>query len=125
MSKALKKEAITMTVGMVVLCAIMLAVFAVLGYYDSRALLGALLGGTYAVINFILLGITVQLSTKKKSAKAAQSFMGASYTLRLVLTAAVVIIGIKVDIFNYVAVFIPLFFPRIVIFFSNILRKEE
>ncbi|MEG2038864.1 MAG: ATP synthase subunit I [Oscillospiraceae bacterium] len=125
MSEVLKKEAITMTIGIVVLCAIMLAIFSVLGYYDSTALYGAMLGGGFAIVNFILLGITVQKVTKKSSPKSAQSFQSASYALRLILTAAVVIIGIKVDIFNYLTVFIPLFFPRIVIFFSNILRKEE
>ncbi len=125
MSQVLKKEAITMAIGVAVLCVIMLAAFAVLGYYDTSALLGAVLGGSFAVFNFILMGITVQMATKKSSAKDAQALMGISYAVRLALSAVIVIIGIKVDAFNYITVFLPLFFPRLVIFISNLIRKEE
>ena len=59
-SAAVKKETGHIALGVAALTAVMLAIFWIFGAMDASVLWGALLGSGYAVLNFFLLGITVQ-----------------------------------------------------------------
>lgn len=100
--------------------AVMLIVFLVLNKIDYTVLLGSLVGAGYAVLNFFLMGLAVQRSVLKKTPEEAKLVLQNSYTKRLLLLVAVVIIGIKVPYFNWITVVVPQFFPRITIFFKTL-----
>jgi hypothetical protein len=70
------------------------------------------------------LGLSVQIAADSKPNKA-QGALGLSYAVRFLLTGIVVYIGIKLPVFNYVAVVIPLVFPRIVILGIHLIRRGK
>ena len=106
----------------VLLRAVMEAVFLVLGKWDYTVLLGNILTGIAGVLNFLLMGITVQKAVEKEE-KAARAAMKVSQMYRTLFMLVVVIIGVVAPCFNIWAVIIPLFFPRIAIAIRPILDK--
>ena len=106
----------------VLLSAVMEAVFLVLGKWDYIVLLGNILTGIAGVLNFLLMGITVQKAVEKEE-KAARAAMKVSQMYRTLFMLVVVIIGVVAPCFNIWAVIIPLFFPRIAIAIRPILDK--
>lgn len=108
--KEIKKIAL-ITLGAI---CVMVAVFAVCGYFSWGVVLSGFLGGAVAILNFFLLAVSVEKSLSKGS-RAAQGFMGVSYLLRMALIAAVIIFAIKNEYLNYLAAAIPLIFPQIII----------
>ena len=107
-----------------ILSALMQAVFLVLGRWNITVLLGNALGGGVAVLNFFLMGLTVQKAVvlDEKEAKSAMKVSQLYRNLMLIVTA---VVGIAVSIFNSIAVIVPLFFPRIAISLSGILKGKE
>ena len=109
-----KRESLYIATAVVILSMLMEAVFLVTGYWDLTVLWGNLLGGGVAVLNFFLMGLTVQKALNKDEKEAA-AMMKFSQTYRLLLIAAAAGVGALVPVFNVFAVIIPLFFPRIAI----------
>ena len=97
-----------------ILSALMEAVFLVIGKWDYTVLLGNILTAAASVLNFFLMGITVQ-SALNKEEKEAKTAMKVSQLYRLLLMLIVVIIGVVAPCFNIWAVIIPVFFPRVAI----------
>ncbi len=109
----MKKDILQIVAGTAVLCAVMDIVFFAVGRLDIAVLLGTLIGFTCAVLNFCFLALTVSKAVSK--GKAAGGYMGISYLVRLFTIAAVIIFAIKSPYVNYVAVAVPLLFPRVII----------
>lgn len=100
----------------IILSVIMEAFFLIIGMWDYKVLLGNIFGGTIAVINFLLMGITVQKAVMKDEKGAAAS-MKLSQTLRNLMLLIAAVLAITLPFFNGAAAIIPLFFPRIAIAF--------
>ena len=124
LSKKLFNDVIKMAIGIYALSLVMVLIFALLGYFDITVIFGALLGATVCILNFFFLAVTVQKSVSKEAGRA-KAGMGTSYILRMLLIAVTIIAGIKLSYFNYVAVFIPFFFPRIVIMVINYFDNKK
>lgn len=118
--QAVKDETRHIAIGVGAMCAVMLVVFAVIGRFDYTVLLGAVLGGGFAVLNFFLMALAVQRSVSQRDPAKAKKITQSSYTKRLLLLAAVLVVGIKVPYFHWVATIVPLFFPRITIFIMTL-----
>ena len=110
--------------SVLILSALMQAVFLAVGAWDGAVLLGNLLGGAVAITNFFLMGLTVQAATAKdeKSAKAA---MRSSQSLRTVFLFAAAALGVLLPCFDTIASLLPLFFPRIAIFFRPLVGRKK
>lgn len=106
------------------LSAVMQAVFLIIGRWNYTVLLGNLLSGVFSVINFLLMGITVQIAVENEE-KSAANKMKLSQTLRSLMMGLVLIVGIFVPVFNTVAVVIPIFFPRIGVGMRSLFMKKE
>ena len=117
------RETAYIAAGVILLSAVMEAVFLVGGWWDYTVLLGNLLGGIAAVLNFFLMGITVQKAVTKEE-KEAKDIVKLSQTLRMFMQLAFAVIGFLFDVFNVIAVLIPLFFPRIAIMFRPMFDKK-
>lgn len=129
---------------------VMLIVFALLKKIDYTVVLGALLGTCAAVGNFFLLGLSVQKAADMMKgvemppepeetddgeeapaaplppeiAQAKQK-MQLSYTGRLILMAAVGILGLALPCFHAVATVLPFLFPRVIIHLWNLQQNKQ
>lgn len=134
-----------------ILSAVMEAVFLALGFWDYRVLLGNILGAIGAVLYFFLMGLTVQKAVERDRHdstavsdqtvsedgeasdiqepealhKDARQLMAASQTLRMLMLIIIAVIGALLDCFNLVAVLIPFFFPRIAVMLRPLFMKGE
>jgi hypothetical protein len=108
----------------VIFSVIMQAVFLIIGKWDVTVLLGNLLGGVAVILNFFLMGITVQKAVSKEE-KEAKSLMRTSQTARLFMMFLFVVIGVTAPIFNTWSSIIPLVFPRIAMALKPIADKRS
>lgn len=113
--KAIWKETVHITLGVVVLSVLMQLVFLLIGKWDMTVLCGTLLGSTYSILNFFILGLTVQKVANEGNEKQGKNWMQFSYSCRMMGTMLVVFMGLSMPWFNWVAVFLPQLFPRITI----------
>lgn len=103
---------------------LMQAVFLCIGQWDYTVLLGNLWSGFFAVLNFLLMGITVQKAIEQ-SEQDAKTMIKASQSLRMVMQVAVAAIGAALPIMNIFAVLIPLFFPRIAVMLRPLFDRKN
>ena len=108
------KETKYIAVFVFLLSAIFQAVFLIISKWDLNVLFGNILSASASVLNFFLMGLTVQKAVLKDE-KGAKATMKLSQTYRTLFLAVVLIIGLSVPCFNKIAVIIPLFFPRLAI----------
>lgn len=118
------KETLYISAWVLILSIITQAVFLIIQRWDYTVLLGNLLSGTASVLNFFLMGLTVQKAVTKeeKEAKTALKF---SQLYRFLLLIIIVIIGIVAPCFNNWTVIIPIFFPRIALLFRPLIDKAK
>ena len=103
---------------------LMQAVFLVIGKWHYTVLLGNLLGGSVAVFNFFLMGLTVQRAVKMEE-KDAKTAIKAPQSLRMVMLFVVAAVGVLLPCFHTVSVLIPLLFPRIAIALQPIFTSKK
>lgn len=121
---AVARETKYISCWVVILSIIMQVIFIITKHWDYRVLLGNLLSGTFAIMNFFLMGMTVQ-SAVEKDEKDARAQIRASQSMRTFMLFAVAAIGVLVPVFNTWASIIPLFFPRIAIALRPLFKIEE
>lgn len=125
---AVKSETKRIAIGVLAMSVIMEIVFLILGRFDYTVLLGNLLGGGWAILNFFIMALAVQKSVQKETPQEAKLVLQNSYTKRLLCVVVILLIGIKVQYFNWISVILPLVFPRITIAIVKLpifQRKEE
>lgn len=101
----------------------MQAVFLILRKWDITVLLGNLLSYVAVVLNFLMMGITVQNAINKEEKDARQNIR-ASQSLRTFFLFTVAALGALLPVFNVWATLIPLFFPRIAFMVRPLFNKE-
>lgn len=130
--KAVIHETVRIAVGVSAMVAVMIAVYAVIGKFRTNVLLGGLYTGLVTVMNFFIMGLTVQSVAEKAAEKERteeemeslkkrmKAKMQVSYSYRMIFMFAMVIIGITVFEFDALATILPLVFPRFVITVLNL-----
>lgn len=120
LSPALKKETVRLSVMVAAGVVLMILVFLIAHLivpekvpFDYRVILGGLGGGFIAVLNFFLMGLTVQKVANTEDPDLAKNRMKASYSRRMLLQMAWVVIAIVAPIFQPVAGIVPLLFPSL------------
>lgn len=106
-----------------ILSLLMQAVFLVIGKWDFSVLLGNLLTSFAVIVNFLLMGITVQNALEKEE-KEAKNLMRMSQMYRFLFLLVVIVVGVVLSCFNTWAVIIPVFFPRIAVMFRHFFDKN-
>ncbi len=112
---AVKKELLHIALGTGVGVAVMLVVFALLGRFDTSVLLAGVLGGVIAVLNFLLLGVTVQKVAAQAEEERGRKIMQFSYSIRMLLMLLWIILAVSLPALNWVAAALPLLMPRLTI----------
>lgn len=124
LDKTVKNETLYISTWVLIFSLLMQAVFLIIGKWDYTVLLGNLLGAVAAILNFLLLGITVQ-SVVGKNEKEIKSKYRLSQFARLIGIAGVIILGVLLPCFNMWAVIISVvFFARIAFLFRPLFDKK-
>lgn len=121
--KTVKKETIYIAVWAVLLSLLMQSVFLIIGKWNYTVLLGNILGAATAVLNFLAMGMTMQIAVKKDE-KSAKDTVKLSHTVRSTAIVIIAVIGVTVPVFNIITVLVSLFFPRIAIFVRPLVDKN-
>ena len=111
--KVILQETLFIGVFALVFSVIMQVVFLFLKHWDYTVLLGNILGAAASVLNFFLLGLSVQKATSSGDVKYAKNHMKMSQAARMFFLVVIGVIGAAVSCFNIWATLISLFFPRI------------
>ncbi len=125
--KFIVKETVTVAVGVGICAAVMIGVFALLGYFDWKVLVGGIIGGVLAVANFFFMAISASLAAdkaQKQDVKGGQALMRNSYTLRLVVLFVILFACAKGGIANPIALVLPLIFVRPVLTLAEFFKKK-
>lgn len=120
-------ETLIILIGQIIGVAIMFAMFALLGKFDSRVLLGGLVGGVLAVLHFFSLAIVATLAADKAEAQdvaGGQKLVKAAYPIRLLALAGLLFVCAKSGYFHVVALVVPLAFTRPTITVAEFFRKK-
>lgn len=122
--KTVRRETGYITLWTAVFSLLMEAVFLIVQKWDFTVLWGNLLGASAAVLNFFLMGITVQKAVERES-KQASLMMKLSQGLRLLMLLAAGVLGAALSCFNLLATLIPLFFPRIAVALRPLFEPKQ
>jgi len=118
-----------MMLGSAVCTGIVQLVFLVVGMWDNTVLFGGLWGFFITVLNFFIMSVALQKAMATGDEQQAKMKLQASYTGRMLLLVALMIVGIVVPFMHWAPVLISVFFPRVVItvrgLISAVRNREE
>ena len=125
-----KKELKRILCGTAICTAVMWVVFAALGLvgwvrFDLKLVLSSLVGDAVAVGNFAGICLMVQKVIDEQDEKRRKAQLQASYNIRMLIQAVWVIVAIGAPCFQPFAGVLPLFFPRITIYYLQITGKYK
>ena len=124
--KIVLQETAYMIIGQLALSAIMVGIFAALGKYNLAVLLSALAGSLVITGNHFFMAITVNLAIDRASrgeVEQAQKSLRLSSTVRLLVMAGLLFLGIKLGA-NVLALVLPLAFSRPILMVAEFFRKK-
>ena len=91
--------------------------------FDYTTILAGIIGGGVAVLNFFLVGISVQNIAATEDQDLAKKKMKTSYSQRMALQLIWVVIAIAAPCFYFVAGILPLLFPSLGIKLMAVIKK--
>ncbi len=124
--KIVLKETAIVAIGELVCSAIMVGVFAGLGYFHMNVLWGAAAGCLVMIANYFFMAITVNQAAdraERGETKQAQNMIRLSSLVRLLVMAGVLFIAIKLGA-NVIALVLPLAFQRPILMVAEFFRKK-
>lgn len=125
--KFILRETALLALGELVCAVAMVALFALLGYFDYKVVLGALLGCLIAVGNFFFMAIASNAAADRaaeQQVKEGQSMVKSSYRLRLLVIGVLLFLLARSGHCNVLALVLPLFFVFPVITVIEFFRKS-
>ncbi len=124
--KIVFRETAIIAVGELICSAIMVCIFAALGYFSMTVLWSALGGCLVMIANYFFMAVTVSLAADRAEGgevQQAQKMVQLSSTVRLIAMAAALFIGVKLGA-NVVALALPLVFARPILMLGEFFRKK-
>lgn len=125
--KYVLSQALIILIGELALSALMVGIFAILGYWDFSVVLGAVAGAVIATLNHLVLVLGVMAAAskaEKQDVKGGQMLVQMSYMGRLIGLFLVLVLCAKSGIFNLIALVIPLVFTRPVLTIAEHFNKK-
>ena len=134
---AVRWETVRVAIGVFGLVAVMLVVYAIVGKFGRSVLLGGLYTGFLTVLNFFIMGLTVQGVTNRAAERERteqeladltiemKNRMKVSYNLRMIALFALLVLGIAVFKFDPLATILPVIFPTVVIRVLQIMEAKR
>ena len=119
------RDVFPVMLGELLLTGIMLAVYALIGRFSLKVLWSAALGAGAVLLNFFVMILALLQAEKRGSPEKGQLYVRATYALRLVLLAAVLILALKSKVFDPLATALPLCFQPIAVWLFELFRKMK
>ena len=120
------KETAIVALGELLCCAVMVGVFAALGYFRMNVLWGALAGAGIMTANYFFMAVFVSLAADKaqqEQVAQAKRMVKVSSTVRLILMAVLLFACIRLGA-NVIALVLPLVFVRPILMVAEFFRKK-
>ena len=124
--KIVFQETAVVAVGEVICTAAMIGIFALMGYFYTGVVLGAIVGMVLAIGNFLFMAIGASLAADKAQAqdvKGGQSLLQMSMLLRYAVLFIVLFACGRSGMFNLIALVLPLVFVRPTLTIAEFFRK--
>ena len=125
--KYILSQTLAVLIGEVILSAVMVGVFAVLGHFDISVVLGAAAGAVIATLNhlFLIIGVlAASAKAEKQDVKGGQALVQMSYTGRLIGLFLILVLCAQSGIFNLIALALPLAFTRPILTIAEYFNKK-
>lgn len=125
--KIVLKETAIVVIGELILCAMMVGIFALVGKFDRSVVLGALFGWLLTSGNFFFLAVAATLAADKaqeQNVQGGKNLMRSSMALRLLVLFGLMFILAKSGMCNVLALVLPLAFLRPVLMLGEFFRKK-
>lgn len=119
------RDVFPVMLGELLLTGAMLAVYALIGRFSLKVLWSAALGAGAVLLNFTVMILALLQAEKRGSPEKGQLYVRATYALRLVLLAAVLILALKSKVFDPLATALPLCFQPIAVWLFELFRKTK
>lgn len=119
------RDVFPVMLGELLLTGVMLAVYALIGRFSLKVLWSAGLGAGAVPLNFTVMILALLQAEKRGSPEKGQLYVRATYALRLVLLAAVLILALKSKVFDPLATALPLCFQPIAVWLFELFRKMK
>ena len=125
--KLVFKETAIVLAGQIVCVGAMLGIYALLGRFARPVLLGGIVGGLMATLNFFFMAVCVNLAAdkaEKQDVKGGQMLVRISYFARLAVMFVVLFACMKSGLCDVLASVLPLVFTRPVLTIAEFFRKS-
>ena len=119
------RDVFPVMLGELLLTGVMLAIYALIGRFSLKVLWSAALGAGVVLLNFTVMILALLQAEKRGSPEKGQLYVRATYALRLVLLAAVLILALKSKVFDPLATALPLCFQPIAVWPFELFRKMK
>lgn len=126
--KIVFQETAVVTIGQVICVSAMFGIYALLGQLDGTVLLGGIVGGVLAILNFLFMAIGVSLAADKAQAqdvKGGKGLVRMSMMLRYIVLFVALFACAKSGLFNVFALVIPLVFVRPTLTIAEFFRRKS
>ena len=120
-------QVLPVLIGQLLLSALMVGIFAVLGYYDASVVYGAAAGMVIATVNHLVLVFGVVAASdkaEKQDVKGGQALVQISYIGRLIVLFLILVLCAKSGVFNLLALVLPLAFTRPILAVAEFFKKK-
>lgn len=127
MRKYVLRQTGVVALGEAVGVAAMIGIFALLGQFDTSVLLGGLVGGAVAIVNFFVMAIGVNIAAdkaEKQDVKGGQAAIKGSYMLRMIGMFVVLFAFAKSGLCNVIALVVPLVFSRFTLTLQEFFKRK-
>ena len=118
------RSLLVVAAGQLVLSALMLVVYWLLGYFNVQVLYSVAVGTGLSLLNFGVMGFFLLRAAKSESAAKAKLYAGGTYGLRMIALLIILVLLLKTGYFDTLATLLPLCFVRISIFITELFRKK-
>ena len=125
--KIVFKETAVILIGEAICVAVMLLVCWLMNWFDAQVVLGGIIGGLLAVINFFFMAVGTSVAADKaenQDVSGGKKLLQMSMTLRYILLFVLLVAFTRSGICNPVAMVLPIFFVRPIISFGEFFRKK-
>ena len=126
--KLVYKETAIVAIGQLICVALMFGVYALLGFFSTKVLLGGIVGAVAALANFFFMAVVASLAADKaqqQDVEGGQKLIKGIYPVRLLLLAVILFACAKSGYFDVPALVLPLIFVRPTLTIAEFFRKKE
>ncbi len=125
--KIVLQQTLILSVGVALCTAVMVAVFAVLGYYDLSVLLGGIAGWLVTTANFFFMAVVASIAADRaqnQDVEGGKKLMKVSQNYRLLAMGAILVLCALSKAFHLIALVLPLLFAQPVLLLTEFFRKK-